>query len=183
MFLWYTKHSYSLRDCRTDENGQAPEAKRLLRERRHRCFVEVNAVNEKWSKGEPVSLKDLLRITPLVQELMQVSEDLDVGIPDLIWLIRKMAEDAKALPDLGDMDLEEFLDPKRLGEELFGADEEEDEMHEMDDDEDEPVDYTVNVRISGSDRFPEVSFRAGIADKADPTYFFEWLTDMIDKLE
>ncbi len=141
-------------------------------------------MNEKWSKGEPVSLKDLLRITPLVQELMQVSEDLEVSIPDLLWLIRKMAEDVKALPEMGEENLEELLDPKRLSEELFSADEEEeDELHLVDDEEDEPVDYTVNVRISGSDRFPEVSFRAGIADKADLTYFFEWLTDMVDKLE
>ncbi len=141
-------------------------------------------MNEKWSKGEPVSLKDLLRITPLVQELMQVSEDLEVSIPDLLWLIRKMAEDVKALPEMGEENLEELLDPKRLSEELFSADEEEeDELRLVDDEEDEPVDYTVNVRISGSDRFPEVSFRAGIADKADLTYFFEWLTDMVDKLE
>jgi len=144
-------------------------------------------VSEKWSKGEPVSLKDLLRITPLVQELMQASEELNVSVPDLLWLMKKLADDAKdfsTLDDIQEMELEDLLEPKRLefSNGFSDLDEENEELRDLDD-EDEPVDYMVNVKISGSDRFPEVSFRAGIADKADLTYFFEWLADMVEKLE
>ncbi len=145
-------------------------------------------MNEKWSKGEPVSLKDLLRITPLVQELMQVSEDLNVSIPDLLWLMRKLADDVKDLSSLGDMqemELEDLLDSKRAGfhENFSDLEDENEELHELEEDEDEPVDYTVSVKISGSERFPEVSFRASVADRADLTYFFEWLADMVEKME
>ena len=154
-------------------------------------------MNEKWSKGEPVSLKDLLRITPLVQELIQASKDLDVSIPDLLWLIEKMAEDSgdkSKNTHIQSLNLEDLLEPRHADEEhsFLAVDEEElgesSELNEIrnldeDEDDDDDVDYMVSVRINGSERFPEVSFRAGIADKADLAYFFEWLADMVDKLD
>ena len=142
-------------------------------------------MNKKWNKGEPVKLWELMRVMPLVQEALQASADLKVSVSDLLWLVGKMAEDTDGLYEAAntgeDTDEFQFLDELKelMLDGLADSDENEEEEEGCDSD----INYAVSVKINGVERFPEVSFKAGITEKSDLIAFFEWLADMVDKMD
>ena len=143
-------------------------------------------MSEKWSKGEPVKLAEMMRVMPLVQEVLQASADLNVSVSDLLWLVGKMTEDADGIYDSSSASSEINNDSACL-QELFGMMEEEHGVagiHEDETSEEESdINYAVSVKINGVERFPEVAFKAGITEKSDLIAFFEWLADMVDKMD
>lgn len=135
-------------------------------------------MKKRWGKGDPVNLSDLLKITPVANEIMQLSEDLDISSADVMWIVSQIIDNHEVRYDEG------TTDPRLNAEEELSM---EDEWDDIDVDQlEEEMDralYTVNVKISSSGRFPEIGFKAGISDKEDITYFFDMVTEMLDKLE
>lgn len=132
-------------------------------------------MKKRWGKGDPVNLSDLLRITPIANEIMILGEELDLGPTDILWIVSQIidhSEEADAL-------FSKLI--KNEGQES------ENEWEEMDlesfEDEIDQAMYMVNVRITSGGRFPEVGFKAGINDKEDISYFFDTIVEMLDRLE
>lgn len=130
-------------------------------------------MKKRWGKGEPVNLSDLLRITPVANEVMLIAEELDISAADILWIAAQIIENNEDVSNHNKMYREE--------QEL------EDEWEEFDleaiEDEIDQSSYMINVKITSGGRFPEVGFKAGVNDKEDISYFFEMIIEMLDKLE
>lgn len=134
-------------------------------------------MNNRWGKGDPVNLSDLLKITPVANEIMQLSEELNISTSDLLWIVNQIIDNSDGEnPDLD----------KLLGEEIAEtAGEEEWSDIELENLEDSigQGQYVVNIKITSRGRFPEIGFKAGINDKEDINYFFDMIADMLEKLD
>jgi hypothetical protein len=133
-------------------------------------------MKNRWGKGEPVNLSDLLKITPVANEIMQLSEELNMSVTDVMWIVVQiignndidMETYAKILEGEGEAALEDDWEELDIPNTVDGTDQ---------------AAYTVNVKINNEGRFPEIAFRAGINDKEDIHYFFDMISEMLDKLE
>lgn len=132
-------------------------------------------MKNKWGKGDPVNLSDLLKITPVANEIIHLSEELGMSLTDVMWIVSQIIENSDDFSGSGGAKISDDAS----GEEWDEADLEnmEDEM-----DSDQAV-YLVNVKINGTGRFPEIGFKAGVNDKEDMNYFFDMVLEMIDKLD
>jgi len=133
-------------------------------------------MKNRWGKGKPVSLSDLMKITPIANEILHLSNEMNISTQDLMWLVVQLLDNTDDDTDNLKYSLESSYDI---------LDDEEWEHEEQDefDDEMENEDYTVNVKISSNGRFPELGFKAGVNDKEDLAYFFEMIMEILDKLE
>lgn len=133
-------------------------------------------MKKRWGKGEPVNLSDLLKITPVANEIVQLSEELEMSSTDVMWIV------AQIIDNNDGSNGQEFA-------RLFDEEEDplEDEWDEVDleslEDEMEQARYSVNVKINSSGKFPEMGFKAGINEKEDIHYFFDMVMEMLDKFE
>ncbi|WP_054697172.1 hypothetical protein [Syntrophomonas palmitatica] len=132
-------------------------------------------MKRKWSKGDPVSLSDLLRITPVANEIMQLCEELEMSYTDVLWIVAQIIDNTE---NLDTQPLEEILGAEAAFEENW-----DDIEQDIGDEEIDSSSYQVNVQINGSSRFPEIGFKAGVNDKEDISYFFDMVLEMLDKLE
>ncbi len=129
-----------------------------------------------WGKGDPVNLSDLLKITPVANEILHLSEELNMSTSNVLWIVAQILdnddeferENEMILSD-GDLPIDEWDDMD------LDMDSIEEEM--------EQAEYLINVRINGSGRFPEIGFKVGVNDKEDMNYFFDMVVEMLDKLE
>lgn len=134
-------------------------------------------MNNRWGKGDPVNLSDLLKITPVANEIMQLSEELNISTNDLLWIVNQIIDNSDGEnPDLD----------RLLGEEIAEANGEEEwsdiELENLEESISQGQ-YVVNIKITSRGRFPEIGFKAGINDKEDINYFFDMIADMLDKLD
>lgn len=131
-------------------------------------------MKNRWGKGEPVNLSDLLRITPVADEIMQISEELGMSLTDVMWIVSQIIENHD--------EIDGEQDPSGS---LQGSAGEEWDSIEMDNVEEEldRAAYLVNVKINGPGRFPEIGFKAGVNDTEDMNYFFDMILEMIEKLD
>lgn len=133
-------------------------------------------MKKRWGKGDPVNLSDLLKITPVANEIIQLSEELEISLTDVLWIVTQII-------DHGD-DVDAKAYAKLLNEEENNGEEDWDDIEvESIESDMEQANYTVDVKINSSGRFPEVGFKAGINDREDISYFFDMVLDMLDKLE
>jgi len=133
-------------------------------------------VNNKWSKGDPVNLSDLLRITPVANEILHLSDDLNMSVTDVMWIASQILENSDELKDSSIFKLED--------DEIVPMDDEWEEIDLEGMEEDlEQSSYMVSVKIQGGGRFPEIGFKAGINDKEDMNYFFDMIIEMMDRLD
>ncbi|MDO4540903.1 MAG: hypothetical protein Q4B48_07405 [Syntrophomonadaceae bacterium] len=140
-------------------------------------------MNNNWSKGEPVRLSDLIRITPLANEVLHLAEELKMSSKHVLWIVSRIIsgederEQEKAQQLLDDLfaedDLELCLDEEQW-EEIDA---------EMMQEDLEQARHRVDVVIAGAGRFSEIGFHAGIEDREDMKYFFDLIMDMVDKLD
>ncbi|MGE5391167.1 MAG: hypothetical protein ACM3PE_08920 [Deltaproteobacteria bacterium] len=130
-------------------------------------------MKKRWSKGDPVSLTDLLKITPVANEILQLSEEMEISITDIMWIVNQIIDNTE------DQTFEEMLE----AEAMDFHDNWDDVEQELDDENLEAGGYMVNVQINGNGRFPEIGFKAGMNDKEDISYFFDMVLEMLDKLE
>lgn len=133
-------------------------------------------MNNKWSKGDPVNLSDLLRITPVANEILHLSDDLNMSVTDVMWIASQILENSDELKESSIFKLED--------DELMPLDDdwEEIDLEGMEEDL-EQSSYMVSVKIQGGGRFPEIGFKAGINDKEDMNYFFDMIIEMMDRLD
>jgi hypothetical protein len=133
-------------------------------------------MKKKWEKGDPLSISDLLKITPLANEALVLSEDLKVSLKELWGIIAELAEkenDAETMLIENSDDL--VIEPTAL-------DSWDDDLL-LEEDLAEDADYVVSVRLQGMHRFPAMEFRVGVNDQEDISYFFDMIVDMMDKME
>jgi hypothetical protein len=136
----------------------------------------VIGVNNKWSKGDPVNLSDLLRITPVANEILHLSDDLNMSVTDVMWIASQILENSDELKESSIFKLED--------DEIVPMDDEWEEIDLEGMEEDlEQSSYMVSVKIQGGGRFPEIGFKAGINDKEDMNYFFDMIIEMMDRLD
>jgi len=134
-------------------------------------------MRKRWGKGEPVNLSDLLKITPVANEILHLSEELEINPTDVMWIV------AQIIIDNNDMSLQNYAKIFESGEAVIDDEWDDDiDLENMEDEMEQNV-YTVNVKITSNSRFPEIGFKAGINDKEDISYFFEMVMEMLDKLE
>lgn len=133
-------------------------------------------MKNKWGKGEPVNLSDLLKITPVANEILQLSEELGMSTTDVLWIVSQIVDN--------NQEIENRQLYRDIDDEDCSLDDEWDEIDlESIDEESEQTGYTVNVKISSSGRFPEIGFKAGVNDREDINYFFDMILEMLDKIE
>ncbi len=130
-------------------------------------------MKKRWSKGDPVSLTDLLKITPVANEILQLSEEMEISITDIMWIVNQIIDNTD------DQSFEDMLEAEAIDFHENWDDVEQ----ELDDENLEPGTYMVSVQINSNGRFPEIGFKAGMSDKEDISYFFDMVMEMLDKLE
>ncbi|MGR6835588.1 hypothetical protein [Syntrophomonas erecta] len=138
-------------------------------------------MKKRWGKGDPVNLSDLLKITPVANEIMQLSNELEISTSDIMWIVSQIIdnhdpvyETSEGLPYTRSYDQDEDLSMEDEWDDIDAESLEEEIDRSM---------YVVNVKISSEGRFPEIGFKAGVGDKEDITYFFDMVMEMLDKLE
>ncbi|MDI9480917.1 MAG: hypothetical protein ACOXZ6_11080 [Syntrophomonadaceae bacterium] len=136
-------------------------------------------MKKRWSKGEPVNLSDLLKITPVANEIVQLSGELDMSTTDVMWIVSQIIDNQEIY-----YDDESLMEGADSADDEIGLEEDWDDLDlERFEQEMDRAQYTVNVKISSSGRFPEIGFKAGITEREDITYFFDMVMEMLDKLE
>lgn len=133
-------------------------------------------MKNKWSKGDPVNLTDLLKITPVANEILHLSDELNMTVTDVMWIVAQILENGDELRESSFFKLED--------DEIIPLDDEwEDiDLESMEEDLDQS-NYMVSVKINGGVRFPEIGFKAGVNDKEDMNYFFDMIIEMLDRLD
>ena len=133
-------------------------------------------MKNRWGKGDPVNLSDLLKITPVANEILHLSEELNMSTNHVMWIVSQIVDNHDELDD------EPIF--KAATEEDNALEEEWDDLdlENMEEDLEQAV-YQVNIRINGTGRFPEIGFKAGVNDKEDMNFFFEMVMEMLEKLE
>lgn len=132
-------------------------------------------MKKKWGKGDPVNLSDLLKITPVANEIMQLSEELEISTTDVMWIVAQIIDNGQ------EANSAQYARPVNE-DDLFDEDWEDIDLESLEDDMEQAM-YLVNVRINGGGRFPEIGFKAGINDRDDIAYFFDMVLEMLDKLD
>ncbi|CFX53249.1 Uncharacterized [Syntrophomonas zehnderi OL-4] len=132
-------------------------------------------MRNKWGKGDPVNLSDLLRITPVANEILHLSDELNMTVTDVMWIVAQILENSEEL---------ENSSVFQLADDIVSLDDEWDEsdLEALEEELDQSA-YLVNVKINGTGRFPEIGFKAGINDKEDMNYFFDMIVEMLDRLD
>lgn len=132
-------------------------------------------MKNKWGKGDPVNLSDLLRITPVANEILHLSDELNMTVTDVMWIVAQLLENSEEL---------ENSSVFQLAEDIVSLDDEWEEMdlESLEEELDQSA-YLINVKINGTGRFPEIGFKAGINDKEDMNYFFDMIVEMLDRLD
>lgn len=132
-------------------------------------------MKKKWGKGDPVNLSDLLKITPVANEIMQLSEELEISTTDVMWIVAQIIDNGQ------EANSAQYARPVNE-DDFFDDDWDDIDLEHLEEDMDQAM-YLVNVRINGGGRFPEIGFKAGINDRDDIAYFFDMVLEMLDKLD
>lgn len=130
-------------------------------------------MKNRWGKGEPVNLSDLLRITPVADEIMHLSEELGMSLTDVMWIVSQIIENHD--------EIDREHDPENM-QELSEQEWDNIDLDSVEDEIDRAM-YMVNVKINGPGRFPEIGFKAGVNDTEDMNYFFDMILEMMEKLD
>lgn len=131
-------------------------------------------MKNKWGKGDRINLSDLLKITPVANEIMNLSEELGMSLSDVMWIVSQIIEYGDELDQETDLDFSEL--------EAREAEWSDIERHNSAEDA-ESTAYKVNVKINGAGRFPEIGFKAGVNDIEDMHYFFDMILEVVEKLD
>jgi len=130
-------------------------------------------MKNRWGKGDPVNLSDLLKITPVANEILHLSEELGMSLTDVMWIVSQIIENSDESIGEG---------TSKISDEIAEGEWDEIDLDNADEESDQTM-YLVNVKINGPGRFPEIGFKAGVNDTEDMNYFFDMILEMIDKLD
>ncbi len=135
-------------------------------------------MKKRWGKGEPVNLSDLLKITPVANEIMHLTEELDMSATDVMWIVAQIIDNGQEF----DSEAFEKVFNENDSSLSYDLDDIDLDIENIEDEMDQAT-YMVNVKINSPSRFPEVGFKAGMNDKEDINYFFDMILDVMEKLE
>jgi hypothetical protein len=130
-------------------------------------------MKNRWGKGDPVNLSDLLKLTPVANEIVHLSEELGMSLNDVMWIVSQIIENNDESITAG---------APKISDDMSEGEWDEIELDNAEEDLDQAM-YLVNVKINGPGRFPEIGFKAGVNDTDDMNYFFDMILEMIDKLD
>ncbi|MGE5380023.1 MAG: hypothetical protein ACM3NT_03035 [Methylocystaceae bacterium] len=158
-------------------------------------------MGEKKDKGRPVNLSDLLKITPVANEILRLSGEMSYTPTDLLWIVGEMMDGSEDIagqetvieqveanefrrhPTLYFENLEVEEDEEEEEEELWDASELDDlggdEFNSLADD----AIYSVAIKIQGSGTFPSMGFKADIKQKEDLKKFIDMVMEMVERFE
>ena len=54
-------------------------------------------MKKKGGKGDPVNLSDLLKITPVANEIIQLSEELEISTTDVMWIVSQIIDNGEEI--------------------------------------------------------------------------------------
>ncbi|MGE5404126.1 MAG: hypothetical protein ACM3PP_04220 [Candidatus Saccharibacteria bacterium] len=135
-------------------------------------------MKDKWEKGDPVNLSDLLKITPVANEIIRLSDELNMKCSDVMWIVTEIIKDCEtcsvsdSVSAQVDFELESDDDAEPYDE---------DWDREYDDKED--THYRVYLKINSKGKFPEVSFKAGINEQDDLKGFLSMVIELMGKMD
>lgn len=132
-------------------------------------------MKNRWSKENPVSLSELLKITPVANEILNLSEEFGVSVNELLWTVYQIAEN---LQDCEDLSPDNFL-------EGLGDFDEEDEIESLEMIQaamKENNKYMVSFDILGGEKLPQVSLKVGLNNRDDIKVLFDMISEMIEKI-
>lgn len=135
-------------------------------------------MRDKWEKGDPVNLSDLLKITPVANEIIRLGQELNMRHSDIMWIVTEIIRDC-------DWERDSSLSMPSADLELDAEDDPEMFEDEWESEEEGKVDtyYRISLRVSSKGKFPEVSFRAGINDREDLQGFLTTVLDIMGKMD
>ncbi|NSW81915.1 MAG: hypothetical protein HPY90_01375 [Syntrophothermus sp.] len=141
--------------------------------------LEVRLVKDRWKKGEPVNLSDLLKITPVANEILRLRDEMNLSCSDILWIVSEILDENENL-QLGEA--EEFCDSIDEDEELDDEDWDENDDEGLEADEGIDNAYcTIEVKIRSRGKFPEMGFKAGIRAREDLKPFLRMVLEMINR--
>jgi hypothetical protein len=104
-------------------------------------------MKKRWGKGEPVNLSDLLRITPVANEVMCIAEELELSTADILWIASQIIENNEEA-NYSKINSKMFKE----GEQEMEEDWEDIDLEAIEDEIDQAM-YMVNVKITSGGRF------------------------------
>lgn len=135
-------------------------------------------MRDKWEKGDPVNLSDLLKITPVANEIIRLGQELDMKYADILWIVTEIIRDCEWDRESGlpmpstDLELDADDEPELFDDEWQQEEEGKEETY-----------YRVSLKVCSKGKFPEISFRAGINDREDLKSFLTTVLDIMDKMD
>lgn len=135
-------------------------------------------MKDRWEKGDPVNLSDLLKITPVANEIIRLGQELNMNTTDIMWIVTEIIKDCdyqmEAEPETFHVDFEADCeeDPELFDENWDGEEEEREEAY-----------YRAFLKVSSKGKIPEITFKAGINEKQDLTAFLNMVLEIMGKMD
>lgn len=138
-------------------------------------------MKDRWERGEPVNLSDFLKITPVANEIIRLSEELNMASSDLMWIVAEIVKDYEK--DRKENQPSALVDHTTVGEDDNEAlDEEWDDEDEVEAEKRDTY-YHLSLKLSSHGKFPEVSFNAGMNEKEDLRGFLNVVMEILDRMD
>jgi len=134
-------------------------------------------VKDRWKKGEPVNLSDLLKITPVANEILRLRDEMNLTCSDILWIISEILDENEDLQLAETGEFYDSLDDEEMDDEDW---DENDEGLDSDDDIENAY-CTIEVKVRSRGKFPEMGFKAGIRSREDLKPFLRMVIEMINR--
>lgn len=162
-------------------------------------------MGDKRDKGRPVNLSDLLKITPVANEILRLSGEMSYSPTDLLWIVGEMMDGSEDIAGQEavseDTEVHEFrrhptlyFENLEVEEDTDEEDEEElwdaaemdelgiDELNALEAENEDTI-YQVSIKIQGRGNFPAMGFKADIKQKEDLKKFIDMVMEMVERFE
>ncbi|MGE5371897.1 MAG: hypothetical protein ACM3QZ_07925 [Solirubrobacterales bacterium] len=135
-------------------------------------------MKDRWEKGDPVNLSDLLRITPVANEIIRLGGELNMKQADILWIVSEIIRDCDYEDGSG-------LTPPDVSFGMEALDDEcgDDDDWEADEEDLEDASYRLFMKVQSKGKFPEVSFKAGMNEREDLRRFLNMVIEILDRME
>lgn len=131
-------------------------------------------MKDKWEKGEPVNLSDLLKITPVANEILRLRDEMNMSCADIMWIVSEIVDE-------NEVAREESEGLYRVSDEEDMYDEGWDDDEAGEEDEGRAPYCSIDVKVYSKGKFPEMGFKAGIRTREDLRPFLNMVIDMVNK--
>ena len=133
-------------------------------------------MKKRWDKGKTVNIAEFLKIAPVANEIVQLSDELNIDALDLLWIVSQIIDNNPEKTE------QVWAEESETQIDLLQEEWDEAEADFQEEDTDKIL-CTVKVNVYSNGRFPEVGFKAGITNREDINYFFDLVMGILDKLD